>query len=164
MEEILEELQRKIDFYDGIISKFTTKKTLCQQAIQLLNGQSIGNTAVDLLDFDKDGVVSIIDYQILMDTAFGRNHSNLYNSENHTYNGKSLSLNGDNVVDVNDAQRFINIFLGKVPGVSTPMDGSMQQYDDKAGFSAETFIRDYCSEHNGEYPTLSQLKQAYQQA
>lgn len=115
-------------------------------------------------DFDGDGIVSYIDYYILNDVILKRNHSSLYDPVNNTYNGKSLDLTKDEKINITDMM-FIGSQTISYLKSNIPMDIDIRfKYYNKQNFSQDTFIYDYCISHNGEYPSLDELKAAYNAA
>ena len=116
-------------------------------------------------DYDGDGIVSYIDYYILMDACVGANHSTLYNPQNNTYNGKSLDVYADGKVDISDVVGFVNDSIEYLKSnVPIDIEIGIKDYNDKQDFSFRDFMRSYKSSHNGEYPTLNELKAAYNNA
>ena len=122
-------------------------------------------TLLQKYDYDCDGIISQIDYRILADAILNRNNSSYYNSQNKTFNGKSLDLNKDNNIDVSDFTGFAHAVLDYL-GNSVPIDLVEVSFFDytKDGFNGTNWIKNYCNSHNGEYPTLDELKAAYNAA
>lgn len=116
-------------------------------------------------DFDGDGIVSYIDQKILQDSAFGANNSQLYNSTNKTYNGKSLDLNGDGNISNSDSITFLYNVWNYIKEI-LPVDivCNINPYNDKSGFNPNNWVNSYKNSHNGEYPILDELKAAYNAA
>ena len=124
-------------------------------------------TLLQKYDYDCDGIISQIDYCILADAILNRNNSHLYNSQNKTFNGKSLDLipnTGFDDINVLDLNSFANQILDYLKN-SVPIDikNGINQYE-KSNFNGTDWIVDYCNSHNGEYPTLDELKTAYNNA
>lgn len=107
------------------------------------------------IDFDNDGLVSQIDYQILKNIIASTNLDDVnYDSEGKTYNGKSLDLNNDGSVSATDISSFINIrnsLDDKYKDDYTP-NGSLEE--DKS----TDIINNYYAEH-GTYPSLDKFKE-----
>ena len=123
------------------------------------------DTLLQTYDFDCDGKISLIDYCILADAILNRNHSSLYNAQNRTFNGKSLDLIKDQNINVIDFNGFANTVLEYL-GSAVPIDlvrVSFFKYE-KNNFNGTDWVQDYCNNHNGNYPTLDELKAAYNAA
>ena len=116
-------------------------------------------------DYDCDGIISFIDFCILADVILNRNNSSHYDSQNKTFNGKSLDLYIDGTINAIDINSFANKVLDYIETSFPPIDLKCQiNHYEKPDFSGVDWITDYCDSHNGEYPTLDELKAAYNAA
>ena len=108
---------------------------------------------VNKCDFDGDGIVSIIDYQIItwIITGVITSEDPKYDSINKTYNGVSLDINGDGDADIADGITFTNIIrneLNKYFNIEYEYN-----YND-----LENNIKSYYRNHNYTWPTLEQVE------
>lgn len=138
---------------------FQRKAQECQDRIDELT--LLNDDYILRQDFDGDGVVSIIDLKILADAIQFKNHSPLYNSQDKTYNGKSLNINDDSSVNITDIMSFVSSTFNWIES-NVPIDIKVQLNPyTKTGFNPDSWIESYCNSHNGQYPTLTELRTAY---
>ena len=125
-----------------VINKQQEQIYVIASAMVALQG---GNYNLDYLDFDGDGIVSIIDYTIVKQAAVGSlNNDPKYDNTNLTYNGKSLDINGDGTVDISDCIAVANMINDQYKGTYIA--------------NIETKIYKYYKKHNYTWPTLSYVK------
>ena len=115
---------------------------------------------LDKYDFDCDGIVSIIDLNVISLHVLGYLINDpLYNSENVTYNGKSLDINNDNEADVADAIAFVNLIIKDCFNLNSFVDVNIKFKQSNSDLAAEIIKQFYSTNHR--LPTLEEFNTEY---
>ena len=153
-EEKINEYNKKIEYCQSVISKYTEKIAEYNQSI--VNVEEELNVLEDIVykyDYDGDGIVSIIDLCIInLALVHALRNDPKYDDENKTYNGKSLDIfndDNDNMVDIMDVTKMSDI-LGMA---SNYLDVTLNIKHSK---EVNNFISSYYNNNNC-WPTLEQV-------
>lgn len=150
-EEKITEYNKKIEYCQSVINKYTEKIAEYNQSI--VNVEEELNVLEDIVhkyDYDGDGIVSSIDFCIInLAIVHGLKNDPKYDAENKTYNGKSLDINIDNDFDIVDVTTMVDI-LGMA---SKYLDVTLNIKHEK---ETNNFIRSYYNNNNC-WPTLEQV-------
>lgn len=115
---------------------------------------------LDRYDFDCDGIISIIDSYIPVMGILGRLDGDpLYDENKQTYNGKSLDMNNDGLVNVADTMASVIAMTKEIKDVYdaelwrptiTASDGTVLEHSD--------IINNLYTQKGKVLPTLQELK------
>lgn len=105
------------------------------------------DNSIELYDFNNDGEITIVEFAILTNAIIGGlDQDQLYDAQNLTYNGKSLDVANDGVLDVSDFSELIDIISD---------NGGIESIEFR---NKTNSVIDYY-DTNGVWPTRNQIKQ-----
>ena len=115
---------------------------------------------LDKYDFDCDGIVSIIDLNVIsMHILHDLDNDPLYDSENKTYNGKSLDINNDNDTSVADCVNFVNMIVKDCFNLNSFVDVRINFKQSNSQLAADIIHGFYQINHR--LPTLEEFNTEY---
>ena len=112
---------------------------------------------LDKYDFDCDGKISIIDFNILFGSLYGSafvTQNKAYDANNKTFNGKSLDITKDGNITIMDIVNFIDVLTTDLHNI---LDCQLITYRNENGYNDLDTIEYYWNSY-GRIPTLEEVK------
>ena len=112
---------------------------------------------LDKYDFDCDGKISIIDFNILFGSLYGSafvTQNRAYDANNKTFNGKSLDITKDGNITITDIVNFIDVLTTDLHNI---LDCQLITYRNDNGYNDLDTIEYYWNMY-GRIPTLEEVK------
>ena len=112
---------------------------------------------LDKYDFDCDGKISIIDFNILFGSLYGLafvTQNKAYNVNNKTFNGKSLDITKDGNITITDIVNFIDVLTTDLHNI---LDCQLITYRNDNDYNDLDTIEYYWNTY-GRIPTLEEVK------
>lgn len=145
--------EKEIEKLQSLKKYYLKRIEALEELIEKLNSDWGGDNILQY-DYDGDEKISIIDLTIVSMAALGKlDNDERYDAENLTFNGKPLDLNNDGILNVLD----VSTLSAKRSNEASKIGATISTY---GNFDVSSYIENYY-ETNGDFPTLEQLQETY---